>query len=249
MAGQAGAGCFSKCRQRAAEILSYLFGFFLVLFLVSVTVALLISMPAARLANMLRFGGPVALVGIGAALSVAGRAGIGLPLIALGAAMFTRLRAAAPIRAPSGARRSTVRSAMLEMELDHESGDMDGTVLTGEQEGARLSALNEAQLLELLQAVSADGESAALLEAYLDRRMPGWREDAQSYTGAGQGGATGSGPMTKEEAYQILGLAPGASGQDIREAHRRLMKRLHPDSGGSTFLASKINEAKEVLLG
>lgn len=229
--------------------MSYLFGFFLLLFLVSMTIALLVTMSAASLANLLRRGGPVALVGIGAALSMIGRAGIGLPLMALGAAMFTRLRAATPLRTPSGGRRSTVRSALLEMELDHETGDMDGTILTGSHDGARLSALDEAQLIDLLEAFAADGESAALLEAYLDRRMPGWRENAQSYAGARQGGASGSGPMTKEEAYQILGLAPGASGQDIREAHRRLMKRLHPDSGGSTFLASKINEAKEVLLG
>lgn len=229
--------------------MSYLFTFFLLLFLGSVAVAALMSMPAARIADLLRLGGPAALVVFGAALSVAGRAGLGLPLVALGATLFARARRTGTLRTPGGNRKSTVRSAMLEMQLDHESGEMDGVVLTGDLEGSRLSALDDAQLMALLSTVSADSESAALLEAYLDRRMPGWRDDAQSYTGAGHGGPSGSGPMTKEEAYQILGLAPGANAQDIREAHRRLMKRVHPDSGGSTFLASKINEAKEVLLG
>lgn len=137
---------------------------------------------------------------------------------------------------------------MFEMELDHETGDMDGMILTGEREGQRLSSLEPPQLLELLSQTGQDAESAALLEAYLDRRVPGWRDDAEPNSDSGHAGASSSGPMTKEEAYQILGLSPGASANDVRQAHRRLMKRIHPDSGGSTFLASKINEAKDILL-
>ena len=134
------------------------------------------------------------------------------------------------------------------MELDHESGQLDGTVLTGALEGRRLSSLGETELLGLYAETAADSESAQLLEAYLDRRVAGWRERAQANHGTGKGRPAGTGPMTKEEAYQVLGLAPGAGTQQVREAHRRLMKRVHPDSGGSTFLAAKINEAKDVLL-
>jgi len=58
-----------------------------------------------------------------------------------------------------------------------------------------------------------------------------------------------SSTMSREEALKVLGLGPGASQDDIREAHRRLILQNHPDRGGSDYLASKINEAKDVLLG
>jgi hypothetical protein len=88
----------------------------------------------------------------------------------------------------------------------------------------------------------------ALLAAYFDRRNAGWREDADSGAAAGKADPARSGKMTEEEAYQILGIAPGASAEEIGRAHRQLMKKLHPDQGGSNYLAARVNAAKDVLL-
>ena len=68
--------------------------------------------------------------------------------------------------------------------------------------------------------------------------------------GQGQGGpARRSSAMTREEAYQVLGLKPGAGEADIRAAHHRLMRAAHPDAGGSDWLAARINQARDMLLG
>jgi hypothetical protein len=141
---------------------------------------------------------------------------------------------------------SQVRSAFVEMELDHDTGAMRGRILAGRYEGASLDALNPPTIAGFLPEI--DEESRALLIAYLDRREPSWRENAKDGAAAGNGRAAQSGKMTEEEAYQILGLQPGASAQDIGRAHRTLMKKLHPDQGGSTYLAARVNEAKDVLL-
>ena len=148
----------------------------------------------------------------------------------------------------SAGQSSQVRTAFLEMQLDHDSGTMQGRVLAGRYAGATLDALDIAALAQLYG--EADNDSRALLTAYLDRRDPAWREHAQSDAGAGRGfgGPPRDGKMTEQEANQILGVQPGASAQDITRAHRGLMKKFHPDQGGTTGLAARINEAKDVLL-
>jgi DnaJ domain len=142
---------------------------------------------------------------------------------------------------------SRVRTAFIEMELDHDSGVMRGRILAGTHQGASLAALDPQTLIGLLGSMDAD--SRKLLAAYLDRRQPGWRAHAQRDADAGEGRrAASTGKMTEEEAYQILGVQPGAGADDISRAHRSLMKKLHPDQGGSTYLAARVNEAKDVLL-
>jgi hypothetical protein len=142
---------------------------------------------------------------------------------------------------------SRVSTAFLEMELDHDSGTMCGRILAGAHRGESLDALDPPTLIGLLGAMDAD--SRDLLAAYLDRRAPEWREHTEHDAAAGNGSRAARGSkMTEEEAYQILGVQPGATAQDISRAHRSLMKKLHPDQGGSTYLAARVNEAKDVLL-
>jgi hypothetical protein len=145
---------------------------------------------------------------------------------------------------------SRVRSAMIEMELDHDTGDMGGTVLAGPFAGRSLQELDEAALRQVYDDCRrGDRDGVRLLEAYLDRRFAGWREDAEGDGDAGSHAGAQPGPMTQQEAYQILGLQSGATAEEVRRAHRALMLKLHPDQGGTTYLAARINEAKDVLLG
>jgi DnaJ-domain-containing protein 1 len=142
---------------------------------------------------------------------------------------------------------SRVRTAFLEMELERDSRAMRGRVLNGTHQGAELDRLDVKTLIRLLGEM--DDDSRRLLASYLDRREPEWREQAtQGDTGEYRSGTPRNGKMTEEEAYQILGIRPGTSPEEIVRAHRSLIKKLHPDQGGSTYLAAKINEAKEVLV-
>ncbi|MGQ4272982.1 DnaJ domain-containing protein [Terrihabitans sp. B22-R8] len=202
------------------------------------------------LAHNIRLGGGVLAVIAGAGLTLLGRGAFGLPLILLGIGLLKRVGgwrfAGRTSRKPGGT--SRVRTGMLEMELDLDSGAMRGRVLAGELAGRELDQLTRDQLIGLMRGlVHAEPQAASLLEAYLDRRMPGWREDLQGDPGPRSHDTAGQGPMTQEEAYQILGLDPGAGTADIRRAHRELMKKLHPDQGGSNYLASRVNQAKDVL--
>jgi proline dehydrogenase len=145
---------------------------------------------------------------------------------------------------------SRVRTTYLRMVLEHATGLMRGEVLAGRFKGARLETLTLEQLLALLEeCYNHDQASAALLEAYLDRvHGDQWRAQAGAERREA-GSVGGDGRMTRQEAYDILGLATGASVQEIIEAHRRLIQKLHPDRGGSTYLAAKLNQAKDLLLG
>lgn len=202
----------------------------------------------AVVARVIRTVLPAILALAGLFLTFMGRAGIGGLLLAGSLSLIVREWAGrGPVRKPQK-RSSMVRSAALEMELDHDSGDLEGVVLAGEQEGRTLSSMQKEELLSLYRALIDDRESLELLEAYLDRRFAHWRESFDMDANKGQRRATASGSMTEEEAYQILGLERGAAAAEIRQAHRRLMQRVHPDKGGSSFLAARINEAKDVLL-
>jgi hypothetical protein len=194
-------------------------------------------------------GGIVALAGA-AFMGTRGEISIALPLGVTGLGLLGWWPNGAlgfwPHGQRSAGQASRVRSNFLELALDHDSGAMSGTIIAGRLKGAQLGELELSTLVSLLR--EFDPESRDLLAAYLDRRHSGWRDDIEDDAATGHGGTARSGKMTEQEAYQILGLEPGASADDIGRAHRGLMKKLHPDQGGSTYLAARVNEAKEVLL-
>lgn len=199
------------------------------------------------LARMIWRFGPLSIGVIGALMTLIGQAAIGGIFFAGSAAAYGIARKMRDEPQATGAR-TIVRTAALEMELDFDTDALEGHVLAGTYEGRPLSTLGFAELEAMLSEFARDNDSVRLLETYLDRRFPAWRDRVDPHRDAGLGNAPGTGAMSKEEAYQILGLEPGASAPAIRKAHRRLMQRLHPDLGGTTFLAARINEAKDVLL-
>ncbi|SMQ65149.1 DnaJ domain-containing protein [Devosia lucknowensis] len=145
---------------------------------------------------------------------------------------------------------SRVKSRFLDMELDHDTGELSGRVVDGTFAGWDLMDLGEQETRRLIDEIGHDAESVSLLESWLDTNRSGWREyfaETRSGEGGSQEGMPGRDPVA--EAYAVLGLQPGASQDDIKAAHRELMKGVHPDRGGSEFLAAKINEARDLLLG
>ena len=151
----------------------------------------------------------------------------------------------------SPGRKSEVHTDTLEIELDHDSGHMEGRCLTGRFAGRTLSSLSDEELLALLEDLKAsDQQGAALIGAYLDWRTKVWREQGAEEAPRAEPRRPRGGRirMTREEAYEVLGLKKGASDEEIRAAHRKLMMKLHPDQGGSTYLAARINEARDLLL-
>ncbi len=167
------------------------------------------------------------------------------PVLLRGKRVWRRWRSAS---GPSPGSVSEIESEFLRMQLDHDTGAMRGTVRRGPSAGRRLDELTETELVALWRECRiGDEASARLMESYLDRLDPNWRQAAGD---ARQGAPRAtSDAMTREEALAILGLQSGADAAAIKKAHRELMMKLHPDQGGSTYLAAKINRAKEVLLG
>ena len=191
-------------------------------------------------------------------LLVSGRVALLAALVPAGVFLFRVFQRMKAAQGPRAGQASEVRTRFLQMSLDHDSGALDGRVLDGRHAGAPLSQLDLAALEELLDDYRiADPQSASVLEAYLDRARPEWRDAGTAGQAGGgsagtddrrQSGARPAGGMTRDEALQILGLEEGADAEAIRAAHRSLMQKLHPDHGGSNYLAAKLNEAKDLLL-
>ena len=214
----------------------------------------------AAVASGMRRGGGAALILAALFMLARGQIGIAFAFAGFGFWLVTGRRASlwsgfSGRRAPKPSRQkrvSRVRSATIEMELDQASGVMTGLVLAGPFEGWSLDKLDRDNLLALYDfCKAADGEGARLLEAYFDRRLPGWRgaADHERHAGSGQGAtARRASGMSEDEACKLLGLAKGASREEVARAHRSVMKKAHPDHGGSTDLAARVNEAKDVLM-
>ena len=231
----------------------YLLGGFAVLSGFLLLVYLFVNADPARLARGLKVTGIVIAVAAVATLAISGRLAALLMPLAMLMPLLIRVRSLLDrYRPPAGGQTSTVATAFLRMTLDHDTGSMEGTILRGRFAGMRLDELGAADLLALLRECRAeDEEGARLLEAYLDRVRPDWREELAGERAGGGSSAGARSPnsdMGVEEAYAILGLSAGADAEAIKEAHRRLMVKLHPDHGGSDYLATKINRARDVLL-
>ncbi len=207
-----------------------------------------VAMPARDVAHAFKTFGTAFAALAGTGLLFTGR--FGLAIVTLGA---TAMAARALWRGPLGADRmsgkggSSVETDLLAMRLDHATGEVDGRVKRGRAAGRELSSLGQTALTDLLEdARRDDPPSVPLLEAYLDRRFPDWRFHQGEAEAAH---ATGTAAMDERTALDILGLAAGASAAEIKAAHRQLMARLHPDHGGSSYLAAQLNQARDHLLG
>jgi len=176
--------------------------------------------------------------------------------LARAAKAFSRM-SQARAGAPSG-ETSDVETRFFDMTLNHDTGEMFGTVREGKFKGQEVSGLTTAQLIELLsECRREDLDSTRVLEAYLDRNRPDWHDFVDEPTsshssGSGSGSGSGSSPnstMDRAQALQVLGLNEGATRDEIKATHRKLIAGMHPDHGGSDFLAAQINQAKDILLG
>ncbi len=212
----------------------------------------------AALAKNLRWSAGVVALGAGGVLMYRGMAQYGLSLAALGSWLLLSHGRSWPGNWPgrtaASDRVSRVTTDFLEVELEHDSGAIRGRVIKGFFQGRDLETLRPVEVAHLWSDCQfEDPQSAQILEAYLDRLHPTWRDDMARGSHPGGSGSTdrpgGRRAMSVEEARDILGVSEDASEDEIRASHKRLMLKLHPDRGGSHTLAAKVNEAKDVLLG
>lgn len=221
-----------------------------------------VSAPPRQLARLLKWSALVVLGVVAVLLAITGRFWVAVAVATTLLPLILRfVRAARTARnyarmsgfnAQTG-RTSTIQTRLLKMTLVHDTGVLDGDIISGPYTGRTLSSLSLAELIELLQYSRVyDAQSASVLEAYLDRTHSAWRgQNSQSDDQAESAGVAGRNhsAITEADAYKILGLKPGASADDIRAAHHRLIAHLHPDRGGSSFLAAQVNRARDLLLG
>ena len=232
----------------------YLLGGFAVLGGFLMLVYLFVNADPARLARGLKVTGIVIAVLAVATLAISGRLAALLMPLAMLMPLLIRVRSVLDrYRPPSGGQTSTVATPFLRMTLDHDTGSMTGTILRGQfrrhaARGARLG-----RSLGAAARVPGGGRGGGALARGLSRPRPPRLarrtcRRARRRQHRRSSARPTSGDMTVEEAYAILGLSPGADAEAIKEAHRRLMVKLHPDHGGSDYLATKINRARDVLL-
>ncbi len=160
---------------------------------------------------------------------------IGLNLLIRWFPLFARLYGA------NAAQPRTLKSAIIEVRITFSSGEVSGRVLDGPSAGKNLDSLTEQELEELLTYCrSKDKKSTYLLQMYLARRF----QNTNNHKSA----PNQNGAMSVEEAAEILGVPPNADKDEINQAHRRLIGRVHPDKGGSDYLASLLNNARDLML-
>jgi hypothetical protein len=216
------------------------------------------AQPADILRALRWLGGTVLVVGL-VAIALSGRWNLAWALAFPAIPLLMRLRAIAAMRrnarGPRPGQESTVETRFLRMTLDHDTGDMDGDVREGPFAGQTLSGMALGDLIALWRACAqADETSRTVLESYLDRHQPDWRDvvgpdgpGAHERTGRAESPWNRDG-MDADEARAILGVGPDATTEEIEAAWRREMKRAHPDQGGSDWMAAKVNQAKDTLL-
>jgi hypothetical protein len=208
--------------------------------------------PPKVLVRATKMAGGVAACGVALFLFLRGHTEIAVALVGLGAWIAGYGVAPQWLQRFTGGKPNAQRSAMIELEIDPKSGAMQGSVLAGTYEGRQLGELTPAECDALYkEAFVADPAGARLLEIYFDRRFAGWRAAGERDADAGNVDtrrSRSSGTMTEDEAYEVLGLQKSATRDEITAAHRALMKKLHPDHGGTTALAARVNEAKDILM-